>query len=465
MANDPSSLFFAAAAAAGLIEGSAIIRYYRHVLQQSYVGENDGRDDPSKNDDITEPSVSAIAAQSFLYGVVSVPLGIVGASPGHVFLPKSLSSFILILKDGNGENAATIEDGANDGRKRTAKDVKHDTRMDNFPSTTSDFPIVGTGRNVGRMFRHENSKKMTRQRHLAVESAKRRQNIGTSTNPSNATFQPSTYTNISSRYIATLDGKPLPTPLAEAMRRLRCMFIGAGIASYAVTHYLTNWHDNNRMASNQHETSYSHGCNHWINAETISLWNERIKNGRSIGEMDLLKELKTEQDTDGSIVHGLSKRNAAYRRARDAMADDIYNAAKWINSQLGRDLEEPPFSLIRHWRITKNILEPREGKNNIEEEGNSEITRDGDDETYQITTLDEFRKSSNVWNAAITSVGVLGTSVRHLLSSTYQLASAVANVGRNRHRTSKEEVDTIGEAQSDRQSTVGSSSTAGGESN
>ena len=58
-----------------------------------------------------------------------------------------------------------------------------------------------------------------RQRHLGgIESGKRNQtNIGGTTA---VTPRPSTYTGVSSWYIATLDGKALPTQLAEAMRQM-----------------------------------------------------------------------------------------------------------------------------------------------------------------------------------------------------------------------------------------------------
>ena len=143
MTTDPSSLFLAAALAAGLFEGSSVIHYYRHALQQGDVSDNDSSDNANNdNDAAVVPSMSIIAAHSLLYGVASVPLGIVGASPGLVFLPKSLSSSIIKC-DGGGDDAAAIEDATNKGEKRTVKDVKHhNIRLDDSPSTSSDIPIV-----------------------------------------------------------------------------------------------------------------------------------------------------------------------------------------------------------------------------------------------------------------------------------------------------------------------------------
>jgi len=341
------------------------------------------------------------------------------------------------------------------------KDVKHHSiRLDDIPSASSDTPIVGTGRGVGRMLRHENSKKMTihNKRHLEMESANRKKHTRT-TNAGTAVARPSTYNSISSRYIATLDGAPLPTPLAEAMRRSRCMFIGAGIVSYAITRYLSNNRQHDTMGRYQLDTTprYSYGYNYWINTKSIRLWNERITNGKSLDEMDIVKQLQTQQNADDSTKI-ISNENATYLKTQDAVFGGIYNTMKWINLQLGRDLDEPPFSLIRHWKsINTHNLEPlKEEPNTVED--NSSGDRRGDDEAQAVNdpTLSltksgsqQSQKSSNVWNVAVTSVDVLGTSMRHLLVSTYQLASSVATVGRKGQRESKEDVDTMSEVQSD----------------
>eukprot|EP01083_Nonionella_stella_P226163 803437_1 len=76
------------------------------------------------------------------------------------------------------------------------------------------------------------------------------------------------------------------------MRRSRCMFIGAAMVSYAITHCLS---EKQRERENDHNlnTTYSCGYGHWMNNKSISLWNERIKHGKSFDEAGILKQLQT----------------------------------------------------------------------------------------------------------------------------------------------------------------------------
>ena len=69
-------------------------------------------------------------------------------------------------------------------------------------------------------------------------------------------------------------------------------------------------HDN-AMESRHHPTYaatyYCYGYNHWImNTKSIRLWNKRIKHGKSMNEIDLLKRWKMQQiDINESIVHAI----------------------------------------------------------------------------------------------------------------------------------------------------------------
>mmetsp|Transcript_20109 Transcript_20109/g.43660 ORF Transcript_20109/g.43660 Transcript_20109/m.43660 type:complete len:254 (-) Transcript_20109:157-918(-) len=247
---------------------------------------------------------------------------------------------------------------------------------------------------------------------------------------------------------------------------MRFIFVGAGIVSYAITtRHNTNMtnnhhrHDNNGMESRHHPTYaatyYSYGYNHWImNTKSIRLWNERIKDGKSMDEIDLLKRWKVQQNNvnDESIVHEpffgiLSNEGRNYQKAQEVIFGGIYNTTKWMHVQLGRDLDEPPFGWVRHWKIADS-LELTNGEPNIGEESTQSGSRVHDDD--KVTEQEHAPSSSNsgseqqspksspVWNAAVTSVDVLGTSVRHLVVSTYKLATTVVTAGRQGKRAPKD---------------------------
>ena len=83
----------------------------------------------------------------------------------------------------------------------------------------------------------------------------------------------------------------------------------------------------------------------------------------------------------------------------------------------------------------------RGGKATETESGVAETTKcDKDDETDSSESRPSANSQSKptqspniVWSAAVTSVDVLGTSIRHLLESTVRVATAVATVGRRGH--------------------------------
>mmetsp|Transcript_16418 Transcript_16418/g.35492 ORF Transcript_16418/g.35492 Transcript_16418/m.35492 type:complete len:462 (-) Transcript_16418:75-1460(-) len=422
MATDPSSLFLAAALAAGLVEGSSVIRYHRRaLLQQSNVENDDGSgNNANSGGSATITSVSILAAHSIFYGIASLPLGIVGASPGLAFLPKFLPASKCAAAPGDAI-VNTVE------KKMKIEDVKHHSRLNNLPPTPSDMHIVSdTGRGMGRMLRHENSKKMMEEKSASRNKIK----------PATAVTRPSVCNSISSRYIATLDGAHLPTPLAEAMRRSRCMFIGAGLVSYAITQYLSDRSHN--VGNYQFDANYSPGYDRWMNNKSIAIWIEGIKNGKSVNDVELMRQWQNDiaqQDTK-TLDYTL------YMKKLEAVFGGIYNATKWINLQLGRDLDEPPFSLIRDWEksetINTNSLESTEEELRIAENNNLD-SQDVDDAAQKtndanpISSMPESQQSQNshLWKVAVTSVDVLGTSIRHLSVSTYRLASAVATLGRS----------------------------------
>lgn len=462
MSTDPTSLFLAAALAAGLVEGSSVIRYHRHALSlgNAGAGDNDSGDDC----ELAVPSASVVAAHSILYGIASVPLGIVGASPGHVFLPKSLSSRIRKCHDGD---APAVEDTKNaEEEKAMAKNLNtYSSALEEPPMNLSDAPVVGTGRGVGRMLRRENSRKMAlrneMQRRPQTESAKERKTGAVHAN--RIRRPPSTGAGVPSRFVATLDGRPLPAPLAEAMRRSRCAFVGAGIVSYALmmTSSARRRDQCESSGNRQRDENFARGYSRWVNAESVGLWNERIKNGKSMDEVDLLKRWRMVQDGEPSAQSPFDDNAITFGKMNDSVLGGIYKATRWLNVQLGRDLDEPPLSLIGHWKMF-DTLESMDGGASNEEDDNSRSTTDGEGTQQGGTSSSpesdpqlSQRSPNKVLNAVMTSVGVLGTSVRHLMVSTYRFASVVATMGRKGESAPKGEDDVTREVQRNQTSFAG----------
>ena len=198
--------------------------------------------------------------------------------------------------------------------------------------------------------------------------------------------------------------------------------------------------------------SFGYGDQWMNNSKSITLWNERIKYGKTIDDMELLKQLQNDliqQGTVGSALH--SNDNPLYLKTKEVMVDGVYNATKWINLQLlGRELDEPPFSLIRYWKtvdtkretINSNRFELSEAEPIIIENNNVDgqaIIEDEGQKSYNIKSDSQQqsppKQPSTVWKAAVTSVDVLGTSIRHLLISTYRVASAVAGRAKGGQRS------------------------------
>lgn len=413
MTADPSPVFLAAALVSGLAEGSVVIGHYRRVLQLqhcNYSPKPDGNGVVDSGHKLPPvPSVHVSAAHAILYGLASVPLGIVGASPGQVLLPKSFSS--PPMKNSDAGEGTAASDTAPQDDKIGALNSNHAVEPDILQPTSSNTPVV-TGRGMGRMLRHENARKM--------------QTIQKNRKLMKGSASASTHFSGASRYVATLDGSPLPTPAAEALRRLRSIVVGAGIASYAVTLYLSNQQDKVENAR-QLVTNCTYGrYDYWNNAKMVNLWIERISFGKSIDEMELLKRLRAQHEKGGVV----SIHKSAHMKQ---MCDAAWSGLAWINLQFEEDDLE---SSINDEDSTAEI------DCTCDTDGRSEDAKEGkaiDPIAFQLEPdPPQPSRDSNLWVA----VDVLGTSIRHLAVSSYRLVSSVASVGRQgQSQEKKEDVD------------------------
>ena len=139
--SDLPSLFLTAAFTAGIIEGASVLRYHRNALESN---EN-------------SPATLKIAAYSTLYGAVSLPLGVIGASPGTAFYPKALE-----LSIGSHHNVDKMN---RDKHAVFTASSENATLENGLPRemqirSSSSTPVTGSGRGIGRRLREENLKKM-----------------------------------------------------------------------------------------------------------------------------------------------------------------------------------------------------------------------------------------------------------------------------------------------------------------
>lgn len=176
----------AAAWTAGIVEGASVLS------STSQPG------DKQVNPQLLVPAV--------LYGTLSLPLGLFGASPGPSIIEK--------LPFGPGNVDVTPQQSA----------PVETPKLDEPPPPP---PTVRGKRRVD-LLREENRSRHARSAPTVAAAV-------TVQPPPPVPRQPL-------QYLATLDGQPLATPLAEAMRRTRFLLIGAGLVT-AVVAYQTKQHE------------------------------------------------------------------------------------------------------------------------------------------------------------------------------------------------------------------------------
>lgn len=316
--NDPSSAFLAAAFAAGIVEGSSIIRHYRRAFNYN-----------------NAPSSINVAAHSVLYAGVSLPLGIIGASPGVAFYPKALKLCIDAVEVHQVQAkhdmpARVLED----------EDASRESEMQKTTMTSTASPhVAGTGRGIGKMLREENLKKIHSHTHQLEQLEPATENIAAA---AHLHFQsltpPSSSSSGLSRYISTLDGRTLPTPVSEAMRRSRGLFVGAAFVSFSVMKFMSI----NTMSDRQ--------SNEHI-AEAIVNENGEVDHNHGI---ELQKRLATDVDVVAASSDLPSNKILyAYKQVKAKVLNRLLEAITKVEEQLlVNRSEDSPLKLLYNWKET-----------------------------------------------------------------------------------------------------------------
>lgn len=434
---DPSTAFFTAALAAGIVEGSSVLRYYAGVHSvSSEKNDINGKqpthphhEGPSVDGIQRSASLPSLAAYSLLYGVASVPLGVVGASPGSVFLPRSLRAVASPVALGttqpvdeghdaedakltNHKNYANLTpDDSNQISEKisslrnanstvnqsvTTSSLSSPSAKQSSPSLSgeSSSPIIaGTGRGMGRLLRQENMKKITAMHHPSnrkehvneprkggVTSADGVESANSTTNDNHprpevdgaiqhgsngrkfsvSNAQPIKRTNIiprtfrlTSKYsnlISTLDGSPLPTSLAEAMRRSRVLFVGAGLVSMALSrnhHYHNRNLDYGEDNDRGHKVGFHQIKNHETNNDMALQM--RLRKGMRSSDTPFTTGISLLDDSISQII-SRDRDDSLRNITRQVLFDAISTSLEWMQSNVGVDMNETPFRWIVEWK-------------------------------------------------------------------------------------------------------------------
>jgi hypothetical protein len=195
----------AAAWLAGVVEGVSVLRHERESIADAK--------------STLYPHYLLVLPPSLVYGTVALPLGIIGASPGIAML----QSVRLVA---------------------TPPLIKHDkatgATLDTAP-TSNKFAAIRSEDSSHIVAGNLNAAPKNSLRRLRAENRRVLEGMRPGMElplhyPPQPPFNSST-TTLSRVYFATLDGRPLPTPFAEAMRRTRSLLIGASLVVACLSHY------------------------------------------------------------------------------------------------------------------------------------------------------------------------------------------------------------------------------------
>lgn len=260
---------FAAAWTAGLLEGASVLNR------------------ANKQELTRRRSTPLLLFPSFFYGTVALPLGIIGASPG----PSLVSSFpfappatALVETGGIGVNSSTSRSSS------TTKTIDNSS-AEAIPNKPQDPEMTTTSEEQEHsiiMSRHDMIRKMREDNKRALAAMKQKQHAPSALRQAEPAKTARTK-RATRKLISTLDGRPLATPFAEAMRRARFLFVGAGLVLTVVLY----------EQSRQDELE-----------QERALQLERQRNGRDVHAIQSL--VNHSEGTNGAVVR-LVGRNDSLR--------------------------------------------------------------------------------------------------------------------------------------------------------
>lgn len=253
---------FAAAWAAGIVEGaSVLVKGANQDKEATELAAAVAAEPPSaeQQPSVALASVPQLIFPAVLYGTISLPLGLIGASPGPTtigYLPFAPKMDGLYFRQQHHQQAQLLPPGMPPQVPLATPPKQPPKPRQPLRSATSTV-----NRTVAKPSVESNSeqqqqltpKKGKRRVDLLREENRNRQKLRSAA-PATAAPLPApaappkvvarlsikTATPMPGYFIATLDGQALPTPLAEAMRRTRFLLVGAGLATLALSYKKNN---------------------------------------------------------------------------------------------------------------------------------------------------------------------------------------------------------------------------------
>jgi len=247
------------------------------------------------------------------------------------------------------------------------------------------------------------------------------------------------------------------------MRRARCLFIGAGLISYVITQYYLDerqqQHRQQQMMKEDAEMHYplsetsisrselEFGYNQWINTKSVNLWNERIQNGKSVDDYgELFNKLLLPNCDDekkmisyprGYILPNFHSNNTT-NNALESLLDGMNKVMQLVKLQFERYLDTT--SDVKDATIDKQdiVTSTKDDKviDGFEASAMSDLQSPPLPPQQQADAVVVSSSNTSWSGAVITTVDVLGTSIRHLFESSYRLVSYVARFGCRRSASS-----------------------------
>lgn len=292
-----AEVLLATAWAAGVVEGGSVLVH------------------AAKNDKVSNVSPT-LAVPSLLYGTLALPLSVVGASPGPYLISKLPFAPTL--------NALEVQDvepiPSESTHKDELKQQQETETSENGESKDEEVSRTISKRNeMIRIVRETNRRNLARKQQLGAAPIPWRQ-------PPNP--------RRTSKLLSGLDGRPLMTPLAEAMRRGRFLFIGGALVMSMISYEET---------SRKQET---------IQTRPVQV-QQRLNNGRDIGAIESL--VHNAKNGHGAVIRLVGcKDNLKSLTARSSgvTVPLVYNDNKSLPTTTDKVAYWNLGSSVQEWKLT-----------------------------------------------------------------------------------------------------------------
>lgn len=251
------SLFAAIATAftAASIEGLSIIDEAQK--RQSHLA----RGELSQTKTTSIPSSKVLVFPTLVYGILSLPLSAIGASPS-LYLISKLTPFHPHLEDEHIVEQEFDHQTSPTGNLTSSSSINFETATLPHRRMKLDTTKSSNNHNDNDRSQFTVKQKRAENRQILAAMKERRERDRIQSNRSDVAahkISRESHSSQSSRngfrhnhissYITTLDGRPLPTSLAESMRRVRILAFGYGLVSAIVVYHLESMDNKNFKTS------------------------------------------------------------------------------------------------------------------------------------------------------------------------------------------------------------------------